>query len=44
MKLFVSHKMARNNTLNKVRVVATELRNCWGIIQNLWRISRTKSL
>ena len=25
MKLFVVHKMTRNNTLNKVRVAATEL-------------------
>jgi len=25
MKLFVAHEMARNNTLNKVHVVATEL-------------------
>jgi len=25
MKLFVEHKMTRNNTLNKVHVAATEL-------------------
>ena len=25
MKFFVAHKMTRNNTLNKVRVAATEL-------------------
>jgi len=25
MKLFVAHKMMRNNTLNKVHVAATEL-------------------
>ena len=35
MKLFVAHKMTRNNTLNKVHVAATD---------RVWRDNRTKSL
>jgi len=44
MKLFVAHKMTRNNTLNEVRVTETKLyRSCWRSIQNVWRGNRTKS-
>jgi len=41
IKLFVAHKMTRNNTLNKVHVAATELPQL--LSQNV-RGNHTKSL
>jgi len=45
MKLFVAHKMAQINTLNKVYVSATELSHLLSQNTNyVWRGNRTKSL